>query len=626
MQRKSITLSLINFLIPLTIFLAPLLVLPLTANYYSTPQQIFVIAITLILILGLSLDTLIHRSLPLSLSIIRLPITLFIGIVIVGLLANSEGRTESLTSTASFFISLAILSYFVSMVPHASKLKIHSLVAFITSTTVLAIHSLLQLTFLHNWGLLPLFMQGRSFTPTGNPLTTATLLLIGSLVSFGSAHFYSNSKYRYIYVVSATISLIATIAYASLMIPGGLLSPLILPFSASWNIMLDSLKNTHNLIFGVGLANFSSLYTSVKPIFLNSTPFWNLTPSSASSELFQWITTMGVIGTTAFIILISLGFKAISSTKSWLSPLNLLFIATTISLVLLPGSIAIYLLFFLSLGLILSADNHLIAVPQSTSYIVTVILLAFVGYISYFTFKVAIAEYQLNQARIALTKNDAKAVYQSSLKAIEQIPSMTSYRLSYSQVNLSLAAAISQKPDLTDEEKQDISQLVSQSIREAKLATALRPSDTMSWQNLGNVYLNLLTVAEGADQQALSSYAQAISLDAANPILRTEFGNLLVKLSSSTKDQAQKTSYQARANSEYQTAIQLKPDYPNAYYSLAKLLESVGDFANSASAMQKTISFLGPDNPDLSKANEELEAIKAKIPTSLPTPSPEPTI
>lgn len=625
MQNKSITVSVLEFITPITIFLTPLLFLPFTANFFATPQQIFIISITLILLASLTIDILFRRSFPLSLSPLRLPLILFIGIVIVGLLANPESRTESIVGAGSLYVALALFSYFVSMVPRSAKLKSNSIIAFISATSLLAIHGLLQLTLLHNWSVLPSFMQGRGFTPTGNPIITVTLLIIGVVVAFTFAQTRTSSMAKNLCIASGTVSLIATIAYLSLMLPGGLLSPLFLPLSASWSITLDSLKIPHNLFFGVGLANFSELYTSVKPIFLNTTPFWNINTSTATSELFQWIATIGLLGTASFIYLISIGIKHVTSSKSILSPLNVVFLGSALALILLPGSIPVYLFFFTSLGLIASDDSENVTVPINTRYILCLILISLIGYSDFYLIQVARAEYYLNQAKIALAKNDAKTVYESSLRAIQLVPSMTGYRLSYSQVNLSLAAALSQKSDLTDAEKQNVSQLVSQSIREGKLATSLRPHDAVVWQNLGNIYANLLTVAEGADQYAISSYAQAVALDAANPALRTEFGNLLVKLSTNVKDDKQKGVYLNRAATEFQTAIQLKSDYANAYYNFAKLLETAGDYQNAYLNMQKAVSLLEPSNPDLSKANEELNALKAKVPAPSPTSNNAPT-
>ena len=151
-------------------------------------------------------------------------------------------------------------------------------------------------------------------------------------------------------------------------------------------------------------------------------------------------------------------------------------------------------------------------------------------------------------------------------------------------------------------------------MSEAKLATSLAPNDSKTWQNLGNLYRNLINVADGVDRFAIDSYSQAVALDPANPALRVEFGGLLYQLAQASKTKEDQPALYNRAASEFQIAIQLKSDYPNAYYNLAKLLEVREDYVNAAVAMQKAISLLGPDNGDLARANAELDDIKAKLP------------
>lgn len=625
MPNKSITLTLVKILTPIVLFLTPLFFLPLTANFFTTPQQILIILVTLILLLGLTFDVLYYRHLPLGLSPIRLALIVFVGVIITGILANPEGRTEALSGQGSLLLALAGFSYFLSLTQKHSPIKSHSVLAFITGSFLLALHGLLQLTILHSSTFIPSYMQDRGFTPTGSPLITASLLVMGAAVAFSAMSTYSSSLKKYYAIVAGTCSVITAIAYLSLMLPGGYLAPTLLPLAASWNIMLDAFKNTHNLIFGVGLANFSLLFTSVKPLFLNGTPLWNILPSTASTELFQWLTTTGLLGTSAFLYLIVSGLRQIAQSKSSLTPLSLVFTLSVITLLITPGSVPVYLLFFASLGLISSAGSENILIQKSASFILALTLLTTVGYSGFHLVRLARAEYHMRQARVALASSDARTVYESNLQAVQLIPTMTNYRLSYSQVNLSLAASLSQKEDLSDEEKAKINQLITQSIREAKASTSLRPHDARTWQNLGSIYANLLTVSEGANQFALDAYAQAVALDAGNPSLRLEFGNLLVQLAAGTKEESQKAIYLNRASSEFQTTIQLKPDYANAYYNLAKLLESVGDYSNAYLAMQKAVSLLEPTSPDLTRANTELATIKSKVPSPSPSPSASPT-
>jgi tetratricopeptide (TPR) repeat protein len=465
-------------------------------------------------------------------------------------------------------------------------------------------------------------MQTKGFTPTANPLTTISVLITASIVAFIASIHQRSPLHKYLYLVSAAISTIASTAYLSLMLNGGSLAPIILPLSSSWSLLLDSLKDPHNLIFGVGLTNFSALYTSVKPLFLNSTIFWNLIPTTASTEIIQLIITTGILGFGALLLLLYSGLKQVSNLTTISSkPVSALFILSTITLFLIPGSIIGYVLLFISLGILCSGESSILLVQKSTSYLLALGIFSIVIFSGFYLFKYVSAEYFLNQARISLQNSDAKQVYEYSLKAVEQIPSMSNYRLSYSQVNLSIASSLSQQSNPTEEQLKNINQLITQALREAKIATTLRPHDSFSWQNLAKIYANLSTVAEGSDKFAIESYSQAIALDAGNPSLRTDFAILLSQLASTSTDETTKLTYLTRAASEFRTAIQLKNDFAPAYYNLAKVLESAGDYQNALANMQIAIELLTSDSPDLDRARQELEVLKTKLP--VPSPAPE---
>lgn len=621
MQHKSISVWLTEILVPFTLFLTPLLFLPFFSNFFGTPKQILIVAIVLMLLMGLVLDMLLRRTIPLRLSsLLLLPLMVCVGAVITNLIANPEGRTEALVGSGSLYLALAILSYFLSMLPRTTKLKSHSVIAIIASSTSLALHGILQLTFLHRWNILPGFMQEKGFTLSGSPFITVSILMIGSVVAFVTAKNLTSARIRYLTIACGIISLGTALAYGSLMLPGGPLTPTILPFAASWNITLDALKNAHTVFFGVGIANFSSLYTAVKPPFLNATPFWNMLPTNASTEIFQWMTTMGALGTAAFIYLIARGVRQITDDRSEHSPISIIFIGSALTFFFTPGSVPIYLLFFVSFGILKAERNEHKAVQQSTRSVISLVLAVAIGLSGYFLVQAVRAENLMYQATQALTKKDATKTYDAYFNAVRLAPTMTNYRLSYAQINLSLAAGMMQKSDITDAEKETINHLVTQAINEGKAASVLRPHDVRVWQNLGAIYANLIPIMTGADTLALDAYNQAVALDANNPALRTEFGAVLMQLVRTTKDEQVQSAYLNRANAEFQTAIQLKSDYSMAYYNLAKLLESVGEYGNATLAMQKSVSLLKDTDPNLARAKEELSALKAKVPQPTPTP------
>lgn len=593
----------------LTIFLTPLLFATFTANFFSTPKQLLVILAILLTLIAVAFRLVIKKQLELSTSKLSIPLAIFTIMVILNLAVNPIGRLEALVGPAILYLTLSLWAYLLSM-EHDRSFSTSLIYVVLGSTAILALYTLAQLTFLTQLPGLPDFMQTRSFTLTGSTLTTLTLLVMGALTSL-----YLTLKHRtlkLVFAISSVIHLIALIALGALMMPTKELALSLFPLGASWQITLDALKSARTFFLGIGLSNYSAFFTSVKPLFLNSTPFWNTIPSTASSELMQITTTLGVVALVALLAMPLLALRSEGSDSTTLA-LKLLTLLTLIALFLTPGSLPLLIIFFSCIGVLSSRTPRTYSLPSPLHFILCLLISSFVGLVGYYSSRLVIAEHAIHQAQVALIANDGKSLYENSLSAVTTFPTMMGYRLSYSQVNLSLATSLSQKKTLSDEERTNVTTLVSQAVREGKAAVSLSPNSSMAWQNLGNIYQKLISVAGSSDQFAVEAYSQAVKLDPGNAGLRLDFGALLYQLATTTRTPADQNTLYAQAQNEFQVAIQLKPDYTNAYYNLAKLLESTKDYANSATVMQKAISLLGPDSPELTRINGELDAIKAKI-------------
>lgn len=613
-----------KFIFPATIFLLPLFFWTLTPDFFNTPKQLLLIVALILLSLHLAFQAFKSKSLELSSSPLRFGLFAFALAVLLNLAINPVGRLESILGQGSLYLALSFWAYLLSG-QTSHKFKSTLLYSVLAGSTILSIFTLAQLTFLYKITALPAFMQSRAFFLTGDSATTLIVILLGGALSLSLLRQTINHRGPTIsHLLISIIHLIAFVALGALLLPGQELALQLLPLTASWSIALDAMKSLRSFFFGVGLSNFPIFYNSVKPLFLNATPFWNIFQGSSSSGLLQLATTLGVVGLLSFLSLPVLALRGRASDPLTAS-LKLLTTLSFLALAFSPGSLLLLFIFFTGLGALSASEPKTTHLSTPSHLIVSLIILSLAGTLGYFTTRFALAEAGLRRAQLAIANNDGKTLYEKSLKTIQLFPQMTAYRLSFSQVNLSLAIALSQKTPLTDEERENITKLLSQAVSEAKLATSLSPSDSKTWQNLGNLYRNLINVAEGSDRFAIDSYAQAVALDPANPALRVEFGGLLYQLAQITQSPEDQAGYYNRAQSEFQIAIQLKSDYPNAYYNLAKLLETREDYVNAAPIMQKAISLLGPDNADLARANSELDAIKAKLPKSTPNPSPEPT-
>jgi len=468
-------------------------------------------------------------------------------------------------------------------------------------------------------------MQTRAFTPTGSALATLYLLIVGTAITLTQIFNKKNALSKvttFAYPLLATIQIIAIMSYFSLLLPGQELSPTLLPYRAGWTILLDAWKNPQLLLTGVGLANFNSLFTQTKPLFLNTTPLWNTTFQQSSSELLQIFSTLGILGGAGFISYLLYGLLRVKQKEvsPGLLPTLLL---TTFTLLLLPGNILSLTIFFVTIALLTPPPVSSPSNPSLRPILSLLILLPTLS-LAFYVGKYALAEYYHHQSQLALAQNDGQAVYRHEQKATTLLPYYANYRLGFSQINLALAGAISQKESLSDSDKTTVTTLTSQAIQEAKVVTTLRPNWKDGYQNLATVYRNLIGVAVGADEFAVNSLARAVSLDGGNPALRLEFAGLLQQIASKTENEEQKVALLSRSLQEYLRSVEIKPDYANGYYNISKLYESQGNIERAAAAMAQAVTYLNPESTDYAIASTELETLKSKLPAPNPTPTPSP--
>lgn len=583
----------------------PLFFWNLTANFFATPKLIL-LALLLLVLVGQFLFSL-HRTRALTLPR-GYSSTLYISImlaVILNFALIPEGRPEALAGRGGILLLLCLISLFTRPSPSTKNL-LHK--SFLVVVVLLSLHTLLQLTWLYQAPFVPQLLQSRSFTPTGSFLSTLILLLSGLASSLVGLREH-RSRPLYLFVIFLTT--ISSVAIISLMLPGSPLALNLLPFTSTWSIALDSLKSWRTALLGVGIANYASFFSSVKPLALNATNLWNTLPQSGSSELLTLLTTGGLALFLPFTVLLVYSIRhAVTS----LTALNAIYLVLALGFFIAPANLVLYFFLFLLLPFVLPTTHTTIDLTPPTSLIITAVILFPLATLLFYLARPVLADYYLRLGQLALVNNDGKGVYTAQLKAVQSYPGLASSRLAYAETNLRLAVALSQKPELTETDRTNISTLIQQSIREGKAATALRPHSSLSWLTLGQIYRQLINVAEGADQFAVSAYAQAVALDPGNPNLRLDFGGLLMQLGE---------TYYPRAEAEITTAIQLKPDYANAYYNLAKLYENEKDYTKSLEAMKKVATLLPADSPDYATVQQAVETLKQQIPTPPATSSAE---
>ena len=252
--------------------------------------------------------------------------------------------------------------------------------------------------------------------------------------------------------------------------------------------------------------------------------------------------------------------------------------------------------------------------------IISFLLIAGAGY---FLGRSYISEYYFKKSLDGYLNNNAKEVYDNQRQAILINPYIERFRTNFSQTNLMIANNIASKAtqpaatesaertqgsaQLTEQDRQTITQAIQAAISEAKAAVSLNPQKADNWENLAAIYRNVLAVAQGADAWTVSAYQRAIVADPQNPIYRLNLGGVYYTL----KDYNQ-------ANSMFQQAASLKPDWANARYNLAWSAYQKADYQLAASEMQNVLTLIDPktNKADYDQAQKDLEEFKKKLPKS----------
>ena len=588
----------------------------ITPNYFATPKEVVYSLVILVIGIITIHSLLVKKTLRLPSIYTIAPLILFIVSVTLSLIFNPEGRPEALGSKASILLSLPIIALYFNY--HAtsalSKILVNSLV---WVGSLLSLHSLLSLITLSKLIWLPQYMQSQAFTPTGSYLTT--LFLISVSLSISIYQLKKNTQGVYYKVALLIIHIVAIVAIVAQMLPGNPLSPELLPYGSSWSIALDALKSIRSLFFGIGISNYSLLYTSVRPLAINASELFNLLPQSATSEFLTILPTAGLLTSISLIYLM---LKTVYQSRA-----TLLFaptILTVITFFLIPSSLIQYLLLFTIYGLVSRepSTDH-VSLKHKSNIIISILVLFLTGAYLYPTVSNYVSEYFINRARVATIAGESQKAYESHLRALSISPRISNYYISFADINFRLALALSQKPNLSEEERQNVSRLIQQSIESCKNAIALRPNDSRSWVALAKIYQNLITVAQGADNFALEAYTKAVSLDRANPELRVELGNLFSQLASLPKNASSSSALRERALNEISTSLQLKNDFAAAYYSLARIFIQTNETDKAQAAYDLALKYLDPNSPEYARVlSEKNQPETTKTPSPTPLPSP----
>lgn len=427
-----------------------------------------------------------------------------------------------------------------------------------------------------------------------------------------------------------------------------------LPFVDSWKISISAFRDLP--FWGTGPSTYLFNFTNYKPVEFNSTKFWNLRFDSAFNEYLQVLATSGGVGLLALLsftaLFISIAYRTITRSassqqpvgnSSLHTPLAISGIIFFIILILHVSTLPVWIIGLLILAAFMKInmgegvqkssghtqnDFKTIFLKIATSVratdskeetikvdalpgVILVIALAFVIFAGYMGGKFVLADYHHKLALNAVAQNQGIVAYNELIAAEKLNPYNDLYRTDLAQVNFALANAIaaakgpteaSPSGTLTDQDKQNIQVLLQQSITEGRTAVTLSPKSAINWEILSLLYRQIAGVAENALVFSLDSYGRAIFQDPLNPQLRVNVGGVYYAIQN--YDMAIRF---------FTDAINLKPDYANAYYNLSVTLRDKGDLNNAQAMAEKVLTLVDKDSSDYTVANDYLTELKSKI-------------
>jgi tetratricopeptide (TPR) repeat protein len=621
---KNIFGKVVSYSIYFLVFLFPVFFLNTTQEYYLTNKFYLVGYGVLIVLSFIVIDFLINKKLGWKRSSFDNVVLLFLFSNLITLVLMVTNKVDSLLYSTTGLAMITFLSIFYFIISNFLQHKERKGLLNILNLSNIIL-SVLAIVFFFN----PLknvnvptslqFLKMSTFTPVGSQLDLMiyvgffTVLLIGNLLSrsthSGEKKPLSKEAFN---LVSIFLSVIALSLTGYSLFKAGFSLP---PFSVTWYSAIETLKYPLTMFFGVGAGNFVNVFTQVKPIAYNQSTYWSVNFNQGSSFVLQLWTELGLLGLFAFASMLYMIFKkAYRNFKVDKAEKGMYFVSIYLILVFLflPVSIAAIFLLFIMLTQFtedeLDVDFHFDTARILPIYFACVILaVAFIGSTGFFLSKAYLAEYYYKKSFDAYVTNKVSDLYENQRLAVITNEYSEKYRLAFSQANLLVANQLaSKKPaDLTDADRQTITQAIQSAITEAKAAAAIDPGKASNWENLAVIYRNILNVAQGADAWTISAYQRAIIADPNNPALRLNLGGVYFSLK----------NYDEAINL-FTQSINLKPDWPNAHYNLAHAFFLKLEYQKAASEMQNTLTLLDPKSEDFKKAQQELDEFKKMIPAA----------
>ncbi|MCA9368914.1 MAG: hypothetical protein H6773_04695 [Pseudomonadales bacterium] len=462
-----------------------------------------------------------------------------------------------------------------------------------------------------------------AFNLTGS--SYVALQFIGVAVIGVLTHIALKKHISTVFAITLPLLIIGILLHGWSILPGQAAYSQLPSWNASWSVALDTIRSPRSALIGVGSAGYRNAYSIFKPAWTNGTEWWSIIYNQAANTPLTLLTTAGFLGLISWVILALKAFKTARITSTENKPIAYMLVSTFILQLVLPMNIVMLTLQAILIAALVASErdkysiarfkamsfnvidrNQASSVPKKSS-VVSMYLSAGVGFALiaaglYLVTRSYIAFTADFRATRAATEDNAVAVYEFQQQAVTLNPYLDMFRRNYAITNLLIASAISNNAELSEDQSDQVGQLLQQAVREARSATLLDEADSQNWTTLAEIYTNMIGVTEDAAQWATQAYVTAIETNPTDPGLRVSLGAIF----------ANQEAFGQAANI-FQQAVNIKPDFAPALYNLAVSLVKLEDWTNAQAAYQAVLQQLDPSTEDYTKVEEELNLVNEKV-------------
>ncbi|WP_456324687.1 tetratricopeptide repeat protein [Desulfonauticus submarinus] len=399
---------------------------------------------------------------------------------------------------------------------------------------------------------------------------------------------------------------------------------------ASAGIAFRTLKE--HPVLGTGQGTFAFDFAKYKDTAFNKSKIWNVKFGKSGSEFFNDLTTTGILGSLAFLVLMGLsifyGIKVLfiderkrrknqEKAKNegealagkaekeindffWVLSAGIFvsFLVLSVAYFLYGLNLTLNFVYFVLLatfvGLVFSGKEFILKPSSLPTLIFTFgFTLFFVFGLGIFILEaqryIAAVDYQ--QGISASQKGKAEDALNKISGAARMNPGVDLYWRQLAQLYVSRANQVSQDKKLSkDKAGQMLQAYINNAVNSAKAAVDTSPENVANWSTRAYVFQKLVGLINGSADWAVKSYESASRLDPLNPYYPTQEGIVYVQEASllDKKQKDEKTKLLEKAKNQFEKAIKLKPDYAPANFQLAMVYQMEGKQKEAIKKLEAT--------------------------------------